>query len=92
MHNGGARRKDGGFENSKSWGMPCPVMDDVRASVCNLKQPWGIIDSSQAGVPAAEGDKMACGNDMLNVTQRIAIKKGIPIKITFKARALPVLP
>ena len=45
---------------------------------------------AEAGVPAAEGGKMACGNDMLNFSQCIGVKKGVPVKISFKARALPI--
>ena len=58
--------------------------------MCNLEKPWGIITAADAGVPAAEGEKMACGSDMLNFHQSIAVKKGVPVTITFKARALPV--
>ena len=86
----GAELKNGGFESSEGWGVPRPNKNDYRAPMCNLEKPWGIITAAEAGVPAAEGEKMACGSDMLNFTQRIRVKKGVPVKISFKARALPI--
>ena len=86
----GAELKNGGFESSEGWGVPRLNKNDYRAPVCNLEKPWGIITAAEAGVPAAEGEKMACGSDMLNFTQRIRVKKGVPVKISFKARALPI--
>ena len=86
----GAELKNGGFESSEGWGVPRPNKNDYRAPMCNLEKPWGIITSAEAGVPAAEGEKMACGSDMLNFTQRIRVMKGVPVKISFKARALPI--
>ena len=81
---------NGGFESSGGWSPPRFDKNDVRAAMCNLEKPYGVVSSAEAGVPAAEGRKMACGNDMLNFYQRIDVKKGVPVKISFKARALPL--
>ena len=86
----GAELKNGGFEESGGWNLHYPNKNDYRAPMCNLEKPWGIISAAEAGTPAAEGEKMACGSDMLNFTQRIDVKKDVPVTITFKARALPV--
>lgn len=86
----GAELKNGGFESSEGWGVSCPNKNDYRAPMCNLEKPWGIITAAEAGVPAAEGEKMTCGSDKLNFTQRIRVRKGVPGNISFKARALPI--
>ena len=54
----GAELKNGGFESSEGWGVSCPNKNDYRAPMCNLEKPWGIITAAEAGVPAAEGEKM----------------------------------
>ena len=41
-------------------------------------------------MPAAEGEKMACGSDMINFQRALRVKKGVPVRISFKARALPL--
>jgi hypothetical protein len=87
----GAELANGGFEEEGGWSRPHPNMKDYRAPMCNLAQPWGVLTAKEAGVPAAEGSKMACGSDMINFHQPIKVKKGVRVKITFKARALPVL-
>ena len=86
----GAAISNGGFEGSGVWTLPNANPNDVRASVCNLEKPWGVLTAAEAGVPAPEGRKMACGNDMLTFTQMINVRKGVPVKISFKARALPL--
>jgi len=86
----GAVVANGGFEEQGGWSMPKANMNDFRANMCNLARPWGVITAAEAGVPAAEGNKMACGSDMLNFSQKISVKKGVPVKISFMARALPL--
>ena len=86
----GAELKNGGFEGEGGWSPPNPSKTDYRAPMCNLAKPWGVITAAEAGVPAAEGGKMACGSDMLNFHQTISVKKDVPVKISFKARALPI--
>lgn len=86
----GADFVNGGFEEDRGWGVPCPSPTDYRAPICNLAKPWGVLTAQEAGVPAAEGNRMACGCDMLNFHQRLVLKKGVPVTVTFKARALPI--
>ena len=33
---------------------------------------------------------MACGSDMINFSQVLKLQKGVPVRISFKARALPL--
>ena len=63
---------------------------DYRAPICNTSAPWGFIDEATAGVPAADGRRMACGNDMINFYQTIEVKKDVPVTISFSARAFPL--
>ena len=86
----GAELKNGGFEEPGVWGGGKPYPGDYRAPVCNLKPPYGVLTAAEAGVPAAEGRKMACGSDMINFQQALKLKKGVPVRISFKARALPL--
>jgi len=86
----GAAIVNGGFEAPGGWSLPRINKNDYRAAVCNLAQPWGVVTAAEVGVPAAEGKNMACGNDMLNFSQKIDVKKGVRVKMSFKARALPL--
>ncbi len=84
----GTTMVNGSFERTGGWYLPRPNPNDHRAPLCNLEPPYGVIDASQAHVPAADGVKMACGNDMLNFFTTLELKKGVPVTISFKARAL----
>ena len=87
----GATLADGGFEHGKGWRVPTSVnTNDHRFSVCNTFRPWGVVTAAETGVPAAEGEKMWCGNDLIGATQRIQCCAGVSVKISFKARALPI--
>jgi len=86
----GAEIANGGFETDGAWSIPSLPENTSYAEMCNLEKPWGILTAAEAGVPAAEGDRMACGNDMLRMGQRMNVKKGERVKISFKARAFPI--
>ncbi len=87
----GAELKNGSFEESEGWKLPHPSLKNEHAKICNLDKPWGVLTAAETGVEAADGDKMACGHDLLRFCQNIKVKKGVPVKITFKARAMPIL-
>jgi len=87
----GATLTDGGFESSKGWNLPKSVnAGDYRFPVCNTRRPWGVVTRAETGVPPAEGAVMWCGNDMINARQRISCRAGVPVTVSFKARALPL--
>jgi len=87
----GAALTDGGFERGRGWWVPKSLnVRDHRYSVCNTQRPWGVITAAEAGVAAAEGAKMWCGNDLIGATQRIRCTAGVPVTVSFKARALPI--
>ena len=85
----GAELADGGFESGRGWHLPTVNRSDYRAPNCNLEPPFGVIGAAEAHCAPAEGAKMACGNDMLNFTTGLKLTKGVPVTVTFKARALP---
>jgi len=85
----GSEIVDGGFETGRGWSLPRANPKDYRAPLCNLEPPYGIVEATQVKCDAAEGVKMACGNDMLNFTTPLKLKKGVRVSITFKARADP---
>ena len=78
-----------GFEGEGGWGLPWINPKDDRLAVCNTAKPFGTIRATEAKCPAAEGVCMACGNDMLNFTQMMPVRKGVRVSVSFKARALP---
>ena len=87
----GAVIANGSFEQEKGgWAKPSMNPKDYRAPICNTSAPWGFIDEATAGVPAADGRRMACGNDMINFYQTIEVKKDVPVTISFSARAFPI--
>ena len=87
----GAELKDGDCEGGEGWRFPKEInVKDHRYPLCNTKRPWGVVTADEAGVPAAVGTKMLCGNDMINASQRIRCTAGVPVTISFKARALPI--
>lgn len=86
----GANLANPGFERQNGWAEPVDNPQDARAPVCNNERPYGRIGAREAGCEAAEGKMMACGNDMLNFSQTIQVKKGVRVSISFKARALPL--
>lgn len=83
----GTTLMNGGFETGKGWRLPHANPKDYRAPLCDLESAYGVIDAAAAGVPAAEGSRMACGNDMLNFSCSLTLRKGVPVTIRFKARA-----
>ena len=83
----GATIADGGFETGKGWLLPQANPKDYRAPLCNLDPPYGLVDAATAGVAPAEGRQMACGNDMLNFSTRLKLRKGVPVTVSFQARA-----
>ena len=85
----GADLRDGGFESGEAWTRPVSDSRDVRAPYCNLKPPFGVLTEAEAGCAPAEGKRMGCGNDMLMLSQVIRLKRGVPVKVSFKARSLP---
>ena len=86
----GATLVNGGFEQPGGWDGGAPRPGDCRAPVCNLRKPYGVLTAAEAGVAAAEGEKMACGSDMINFRQRMDVRRSVPVKVSFKARALPL--
>ena len=87
----GATLVDGGFEKGKGWSVPASLdANDRRFAICNTLRPWGVVTAAETGVPAAEGMKVWCGNDLINATQRIQCSEGVPVTISFKARAFPI--
>ena len=82
---------DGGFEAGTGWNVPKAVStNDHRHAVCNTRRPWGVVTAEEAGVPAAEGARMWCGNDLINAAQGIQCRAGVPVTVSFKARAFPL--
>lgn len=86
----GAELANGGFEQPGVWRGGAPRPGDYRAPICNLRKPYGVLTAAEAGVAAAEGEKMACGSDMINFLQPMKVRQGVPVRISFKARALPL--
>ena len=82
---------NGSFEQEKGgWAKPGMNPKDYRAPICNTSAPWGFVGETEAGVAAADGKRMACGNDMINFYQTVEVKKDVPVTISFSARALPL--
>ena len=81
--------RDGGFESGAAWSLPVADPKDVRAPYCDLKPPFGILTAAEAGCAPAEGRRMGCGNDMLMLSQTLHLKRGVPVTVRFKARAMP---
>lgn len=86
----GAVLRDGSFEEGGAWQGGAPRPGDYRTPQCNVRRPYGVITAAEAGVAPAAGAKMGCGSDMINFSQRLELKKGVPVRIAFKARALPL--
>ena len=87
----GAMILNGGFEQpAVGWTNPAFDPKDERVSLCNVESPCGFVDAAEVGVPAAEGRRMACGNDVITFRQPIDVRKGLPVTIRFKARACPL--
>lgn len=80
---------DGGFEKGEGWCLPKPDFADIRAPYCNQRPPFGIISENEAGCEPIEGRFMGCSNDMLVLSREIRLKRGVPVRLSFKARALP---
>ena len=85
----GASLANAGFESDGAWGLPSVNPKDDRIDVCNTEKPWGVLTAAEAKCDAAEGKRMACGNDMLNFTQRMKVRKGVRVTVKLMARALP---
>ena len=85
----GASLENAGFEADGAWGLPSVNPKDDRIDVCNTEKPWGVLTAAEAKCDAAEGKRMACGNDMLNFTQRMKVRKGVRVTVKLMARALP---
>lgn len=83
----GSTLSDGGFETGEGWTLPRANPKDYRAPYCNLEPPFGLLTEAEAGCKPAEGCRMACGNDMLTFSAKLNLKKGVPVTVTFKARA-----
>ena len=87
----GAVILNGGFEQTDvGWTNPDFDPKDERVPLCNVDSPRGFVDAENVGVPAAEGRRMACGNDVITFRQPIDVRKGVPVTIRFKARACPL--
>ena len=75
----GAKLLNGGFEaGDKGWrwdkqGRPSPDG--------NKEGPWGVVRWENA----VEGKKVCLAHNGLRVTQTLEVKKGVPLKVTFKA-------
>ena len=79
---------DGTFETSRGWQLPQPDPKDSRARMCNMAEPYGILDGRTAGFAPAEGRKMGCAHDVLRLSSTLKVRKGVPVTVTFKARAM----
>ncbi len=92
----GAELVNGGFEvegsrpfSAQGWRGGGFNPKDYRIPFCNTNRPYGVITAVEAKCEAAEGRRMFCGSDVINLTQRLKVKKGVPVTVSFKARALP---
>ena len=75
----GARIVNGGFESSDAgwrWKREGQASSDGCA-----EGPWGIVRWSNA----AEGERVALANDNLRIAQTLDVRKGVPVKVMFKA-------
>ena len=65
---------------------------NARAYVANVA--WSPADTDMRAitlsVEPAEGARMACGSDMINFSQGFEVRKGVPVRVVFRARALPL--
>ena len=87
----GAMLRNGGFEEAPLvWHPGRPSPTDYRAPICNTNRPWGVVGRAETGVEPAEGARMACGSDMINFSQGFEVRKGVPVRVVFRARALPL--
>lgn len=86
----GAVLVNGDFEDAGGWAVP-KALDtrDYRYPMCNTRPPWGVLTAAEAKTAPASGARLFCGSDLINASQRISCQAGVPVTITFSARALP---
>ncbi|MDD4017189.1 MAG: right-handed parallel beta-helix repeat-containing protein [Kiritimatiellae bacterium] len=75
---------DGGFEQAGVWHVTKPGTGT--AQWANCREPYGITDGG--GVfAAAHGKQFALSHHLMNFRQRVKLKKGVRVTISFRARA-----
>ena len=79
----GAKILDPGFETE---GLDAWKIYDEKAKLGDFGPPYGLMTAADDR-PAAEGRRYACANHEHWLVQRIMLKKGVRVTITFKARA-----
>ena len=83
----GVKLRSPGFEDPSAWRWPKEVPAQVGESC--VEPPWGVCENP-FGLRPAEGRFVAIATQRLTVRQDgIAVKKGVPVTVRFKARAVP---
>ena len=86
----GAKVMSPGFENEKDWKVVNAMSGDPYIAN-NRNPPWGVVGvlpGDPKGFGPVQGSKMAlCNAERRLVQEKIAVRKGVPVTVTFKARA-----